>query len=164
MLNIVLLEPEIPANTGNIGRTCVATGTRLHLIEPLGFRLDEKSLKRAGMDYWKDLDVRTYIDFQGFMEQNPGAKIYMATTKAPNVYTDVKYEPDCYIMFGKESAGIPEEILVKHKEDSIRIPMIGDIRSLNLGNSVAIILYEALRQNQFAGMNLSGHLHRLEWE
>jgi tRNA (cytidine/uridine-2'-O-)-methyltransferase len=164
MLNIVLLEPEIPANTGNIGRTCVATGTRLHLIEPLGFRLDEKSLKRAGMDYWKDLDVRTYIDFQDFMEQNPGAKIYMATTKAPNVYTDVKYEPDCYIMFGKESAGIPEEILVKHKEDSIRIPMIGDIRSLNLGNSVAIILYEALRQNQFAGMNLSGHLHRLEWE
>ena len=164
MLNIVLLEPEIPANTGNIGRTCVATGTRLHLIEPLGFRLDEKSLKRAGMDYWKDLDVRTYIDFQDFMEQNPGAKIYMATTKAPNVYTDVKYEPDCYIMFGKESAGIPEEILVKHKEDSIRIPMIGDIRSLNLGNSVAIILYEALRQNQFTGMNLSGHLHRLEWE
>lgn len=164
MLNIVLLEPEIPANTGNIGRTCVATGTRLHLIEPLGFRLDEKSLKRAGMDYWKDLDVRTYIDFQDFMEQNPGAKIYMATTKAPNVYTDVKYEPDCYIMFGKESAGIPEEILVKHKEDSIRIPMIGDIRSLNLGNSVAIILYEALRQNQFAGMNLSGYLHRLEWE
>lgn len=164
MLNIVLLEPEIPANTGNIGRTCVATGTRLHLIEPLGFRLDEKSLKRAGMDYWKDLDVRTYIDFQDFMEQNPGAKIYMATTKAPNVYTDVKYEPDCYIMFGKESAGIPEEILVKHREDSIRIPMIGDIRSLNLGNSVAIILYEALRQNQFAGMNLSGHLHRLEWE
>ena len=101
MLNIVLYEPEIPANTGNIGRTCVATGTRLHLIEPLGFRLDEKSLKRAGMDYWKDLDVTTYIDFNDFMEKNPGAKIYMATTKAPNVYTDVKYEPDCYIMFGK---------------------------------------------------------------
>lgn len=164
MLNIVLYEPEIPANTGNIGRTCVATGTRLHLIEPLGFRLDEKSLKRAGMDYWKDLDVTTYIDFQDFLERNPGAKIYMATTKAPNVYTDVQYEPDCYIMFGKESAGIPEEILVKHKEDSIRIPMIGDIRSLNLGNSVAIVLYEALRQNGFQGMNLEGHLHHLEWE
>lgn len=164
MLNIVLYEPEIPANTGNIGRTCVATGTRLHLIEPLGFRLDEKSLKRAGMDYWKDLDVTTYIGFNDFMEKNPGAKIYMATTKAPNVYTDVKYEPDCYIMFGKESAGIPEEVLVEHKEDSIRIPMLGDIRSLNLGNSVAIVLYEALRQNGFRGMNLEGHLHRLEWK
>ena len=164
MLNIVLYEPEIPANTGNIGRTCVATGTRLHLIEPLGFRLDEKSLKRAGMDYWKDLDVTTYIDFNDFMEKNPGAKIYMATTKAPNVYTDVEYEPDCYIMFGKESAGIQEEVLVEHKEDSIRIPMLGDIRSLNLGNSVAIVLYEALRQNGFRGMNLEGHLHRLEWK
>lgn len=164
MLNIVLYEPEIPANTGNIGRTCVATGTRLHLIEPLGFRLDEKSLKRAGMDYWKDLDVTTYIDFNDFMEKNPGAKIYMATTKAPNVYTDVKYEPDCYIMFGKESAGIPEEVLVEHKEDSIRIPMLGDIRSLNLGNSVAIVLYEALRQNGFREMHLEGHLHRLEWK
>ena len=163
MINIVLFEPEIPANTGNIGRTCVATNTRLHLIEPLGFRLDEKSLKRAGMDYWKDLDVTTYIDFNDFMEKNPGAKIYMATTKAPNVYTDVAYEPDCYIMFGKESAGIPEEILVNHKEESIRIPMVGDIRSLNLGNSVAIVLYEALRQNNFENMTKEGHLHRLEW-
>lgn len=163
MLNIVLFEPEIPANTGNIGRTCVATNTRLHLIEPLGFRLDEKSLKRAGMDYWKDLDVTTYIDFNDFLEKNPGAKIYMATTKAPNMYTDVAYEPDCYIMFGKESAGIPEEILVNHKEESIRIPMVGDIRSLNLGNSVAIVLYEALRQNNFENMTKEGHLHRLEW-
>ena len=163
MINIVLFEPEIPANTGNIGRTCVATGARLHLIEPLGFRLDEKSLKRAGMDYWKDLDVTTYIDFQDFLEKNPNAKIYMATTKAPNVYTEVAYEPDCYIMFGKESAGIPEEILVNHKEESIRIPMVGDIRSLNLGNSVAIVLYEALRQNNFENMTKEGHLHRLEW-
>lgn len=163
MLNIVLFEPEIPANTGNIGRTCVATNTRLHLIEPLGFRLDEKSLKRAGMDYWKDLDVTTYIDFQDFMDKNPNAKIYMATTKAPNVYTDVAYEPDCYIMFGKESAGIPEEILVHHKEESIRIPMSGEIRSLNLSNSVAIVLYEALRQNGFENMTMEGHLHRLEW-
>lgn len=163
MLNIVLLEPEIPANTGNIGRTCVAAGVRLHLIEPLGFRLDEKSLKRAGMDYWKDLDVTTYIDYADFFEKNPGAKIYMATTKAQHVYTDVAYEPDCYIMFGKESAGIPEEILVNHKEDCVRIPMVGDIRSLNLGNSVAIILYEALRQQNFAHMNLEGHLHELSW-
>lgn len=164
MLNIVLYEPEIPANTGNIGRTCVATNTRLHLIEPLGFRLDEKSLKRAGMDYWKDLDVQTYIDYDDFLERNPGAKIYMATTKARKVYTEVAYEPDCYIMFGKESAGIPEEILVQHQDACVRIPMIGEIRSLNLGNSVAVVLYEALRQNQFAGMNLEGHLHELNWE
>ena len=164
MLNIVLFEPEIPQNTGNIGRTCVATNTRLHLIEPLGFRLDEKSLRRAGMDYWKDLDVTTYANFDEFMSKNSGAKIYMATTKAPNVYSEVSYEPDCYIMFGKESAGIPEEILVHHKENSIRIPMVGDIRSLNLSNSVAIVLYEALRQNNFTGMTKEGHLHRLEWD
>ena len=162
-VNIVLDEPEIPANTGNIGRTCVATGSRLHLIEPLGFRLDEKSLKRAGMDYWKDLDVTTYINFEEFLEKNPGAKIYMATTKAPRLYTDVSYEPDCYIMFGKESAGIPEEILVENQETAIRIPMIGEIRSLNLSNSVAVALYEALRQNQFAGMRLEGKLTRYAW-
>lgn len=165
MINIVLFEPEIPANTGNIGRTCVATGTRLHLIEPLGFRLNEKAIKRAGMDYWDDLDVTTYIDYEDFLEKNPAAreKMYMATTKAVHVYTEVNFEPDCYIMFGKESAGIPEEILVQHKENCIRIPMFGEIRSLNLGNSVAVVLYEALRQNGFAGMNLEGHLHRLEW-
>ena len=164
MLNIVLFEPEIPANTGNIGRTCVATNTRLHLIEPLGFRLNEKAINRAGMDYWDDLDVTTYIDYNDFLEKNPGAKIYMATTKASKVYTEAKFEPDCYIMFGKESAGIPEEILVEHKENCIRIPMVGDIRSLNLGNSVAVVLYEALRQNGFSHMNLEGHLHRLEWK
>lgn len=163
-LNIVLFEPEIPANTGNIGRTCVATGTRLHLIEPLGFRLDEKSLKRAGMDYWKDLDVTTYINYEDFQERNPGAKIYMATTKAKQVYTEVNYEPDCYIMFGKESAGIPEEILVENQETAVRIPMIGDIRSLNLGNSVAIVLYEALRQNKFDHMKLEGHLRNYDWK
>lgn len=162
-MNIVLYEPEIPANTGNIGRTCVATGTRLHLIEPLGFRLGEKDLKRAGMDYWKDLDVSTYVDYEDFLEKNPGVKIYMATTKGPNLYTEAHFESDCYIMFGKESAGIPEEILVNHKEDCIRIPMVGDIRSLNLGNSAAIVLYEALRQNGFEGMNLEGHLHHLKW-
>lgn len=163
MINIVLLEPEIPANTGNIGRTCVAAGARLHLIEPLGFRLDEKSLKRAGMDYWDKLDVMTYIDYNDFLERNPGAKIYMATTKALKLYTEVSYEQDCYIMFGKESAGIPEEILVNHKEMCIRIPMAGQIRSLNLGNSVAVVLYEALRQNGFSGMEREGKLHRLEW-
>ena len=164
MLNIVLFEPEIPANTGNIGRTCVATNTRLHLIEPLGFRLNEKNLKRAGMDYWEHLDVTTYIDYRDFMEKNPGAKIYMATTKGQNVYTEVSYEEDCYIMFGKESAGIPEEILKAHPDTCVRIPMIGETRSLNLSNSVAIVLYEALRQNHFDHMKLEGQLHRLKWE
>ncbi len=163
-LNIVLLEPEIPSNTGNIGRTCVATGTRLHLIEPLGFRLNEKAIKRAGMDYWKDLDVTTYINYEDFLEKNPNAKIYMATTKGKKIYTEVSYEPDCYLMFGKESAGIPEEILVKNQERAVRIPMIGDIRSLNLSNSVAIVLYEALRQNQFDHMQLEGHLTKYEWK
>ena len=162
-LNIVLFEPEIPANTGNIGRTCVATGTRLHLIEPLGFRLNEKSIKRAGMDYWEHLDVTRYINFEEFLEKNPDAKIYMATTKGQHVYTEVNYEPDCYIMFGKESAGIPEEILVKHPDNCIRIPMLSEIRSLNLSNSVAVVLYEALRQNQFASMKLEGKLTKYEW-
>lgn len=164
MLNIVLLEPEIPANTGNIGRTCVAAGTRLHLIEPLGFRLDEKNLRRAGMDYWKELDVSIYADYHDFLDKNSGGKIYMATTKAERAYTEVSYEPDAYIMFGKESAGIPEEILVEHEPECIRIPMVGDTRSLNLGNSVAIVLYEALRQNGFPGMNLAGKLHDLMWK
>ena len=163
IMNIVLYEPEIPANTGNIGRTCVATGTKLHLIEPLGFRLDEKEIKRAGLDYWNDLEVTTYSNFEDFLEKNPGAKIYMATTKALNVYTEVNYEPDCYIMFGKESAGIPEEVLLHNKENSIRIPMIGDIRSLNLSNSVSIVLYEALRQNEFEGMKRTGTLHHHSW-
>ena len=164
MMNVVLLEPEMPSNTGNIGRTCVATNTRLHLIEPLGFKLNEKALKRAGLDYWDKLDVRTYVNFEDFLAKNPGAKIYMATTKSKQTYTDVEYEDGCYIMFGKESAGIPEEILVEHKEDCVRIPMVGDIRSLNLGNSVAIVLYEALRQNHFDHMQLEGDLHRLHWK
>ena len=163
MLNIVLHEPEMPANTGNIGRTCVAAGARLHLIEPLGFSINDKMVKRAGLDYWDKLDVTVYDDFNNFCERNPGAKIYMATTKAHKTYTEVSYEPDCYIMFGKESAGIPEEILVDHEDTCVRIPMIGDIRSLNLSNSVAIVLYEALRQNNFDHMNQEGHLHRLEW-
>lgn len=149
MFNIVLLEPEIPANTGNIGRTCVATNARLHLIEPLGFKLNEKALKRAGMDYWADLDVAVYTDYADFLERNPGAQIYMATTKAKQTYTDVKYEQNCYIMFGKESAGIPEELLFQAPDRCVRIPMAGDSRSLNLGNSVAIVLYEALRQGHF---------------
>ena len=163
-MNVVLYEPEMPANTGNIGRTCVATGTRLHLIEPLGFKLSEKHLVRAGLDYWDKLDVTVYSDFQDFLNRNPGAKLYMATTKARKVYTDVKYDPDCFLMFGPESRGIPEGLLVEHEEACIRIPMWGDIRSLNLSNSVAIVLYEALRQNGFEKMTMEGHLHHLEWK
>lgn len=163
-MHIVLHQPEIPANTGNIGRTCVATGTSLHLIEPLGFRLDEKQIKRAGMDYWNRLDLHTYINYEDFKKQHPGVKVWMATTKAHKSYTDVTFGPDDYIMFGKESAGIPEEILVDNEDDCIRIPMGFDIRSLNLSNSVAIVLYEALRQNNFAGLESEGNLHRLHWK
>ena len=162
-MNIVLLEPEIPANTGNIGRTCVATGTKLHLIKPLGFSLDEKQLKRAGMDYWSKLDVSVYVNFEDFLAKNPEAHVYMATTKAKKTYVEAEFEPDCYIMFGKESAGIPEEILKQHPDTAVRIPMIGETRSLNLSNSVAIVLYEALRQNQFDHMKLQGQLTKYEW-
>ena len=163
-MNIVLHQPEIPANTGNIGRTCVATGSTLHLIEPLGFRLDEKSIKRSGMDCWEHLDVTRYINYQEFLDKNPGAKIWYATTKARRSYTEVSFGENDYIMFGKESAGIPEEILVDNEENCIRIPMLPEIRSLNLSNSVAIVLYEALRQNGFKSMERTGNLHRLEWK
>ena len=163
-MNIVLLEPEIPANTGNIGRTCVVTGTRLHLIEPLGFDLDEKSIRRAGLDYWPKLDVSIYPGYKEFLEINRPKRIFMATTKAHRTYADVNYEADDYIMFGKESAGIPEEILVDSEESCIRIPMADDIRSLNLSNSVAVILYEALRQQGFPNLEQNGELHRLSWK
>ena len=163
-MHIILHQPEIPGNTGNIGRTCVATGTSLHLIEPLGFRLDEKSIRRAGMDYWKDLDVTRYMNFQEFQEKHPDAKIWMATTKAKHTYTEVEYGPGDYIMFGRESAGIPEELLVEHEERCIRIPMLPAIRSLNLSNAVSIVLYEALRQNGFRQMQKEGDLHRLQWK
>lgn len=163
-MHIVLHQPEIPQNTGNIGRTCVATGTSLHLIEPLGFRLGEKELKRAGMDYWDKLDVTRYMDFDEFKKMHPNAKIWMATTKAKRSYTEVEFGMDDFIMFGKESAGIPEEILVDNEETCIRIPMGENIRSLNLSNSVAIVLYEALRQNDFAGLEQKGELHRLHWK
>lgn len=162
-LNIVLLEPEIPANTGNIGRTCAATGTRLHLIEPLGFRLGEKDLKRAGMDYWHRLDVTTYINYEDFLRRNPGAKIYMATTKARQIYSEVQYESDCFLMFGKESAGIPEELLLQNRERAVRIPMLGETRSLNLSNAAAVVLYEALRQHGFEDLKPEGQLTKYDW-
>ncbi|MCI8464694.1 MAG: tRNA (cytidine(34)-2'-O)-methyltransferase [Lachnospiraceae bacterium] len=165
-VNIVLLEPEMPANTGNIGRTCVATGSRLHLIEPLGFRVSEKTVKRAGLDYWEKLDVTVYDCYRDFLEQNPQAAktLYMASTKAPKVYTEVSYEPGAYIMFGKESAGIPEELLAEHKETTVRIPMLPGIRSLNLANSVAVVLYEVLRQNGFSHMQPTGEPRSFSWE
>lgn len=163
-MNIVLHQPEIPANTGNIGRTCVATGTKLHLIEPLGFHIDEKQIKRAGMDYWDKLDYTRYINYEDFLLKNPGAKIWYATTKAEKKYTDVSFSENDFIMFGKESAGIPEEILVENRESCIRIPMLPDIRSLNLSNSAAIVLYEALRQTGFTNLESKGELHRLNWK
>ena len=163
-MNIVLLEPEIPQNTGNIGRTCVATGTALHLIKPLGFNIDEKSVRRSGLDYWNDLDLKCYDNFGHFIRENPGINIFMATTKARKSYTDVKYNKNSFIMFGKESAGIPEEILLKYKENCVRIPMLEEYRSLNLSNSVAIILYEALRQNNFENFLTQGNLHRHSWD
>ncbi|NBJ91222.1 tRNA (cytidine(34)-2'-O)-methyltransferase [Parablautia muri] len=163
-MHIILHQPEIPANTGNIGRTCAATETSLHLIEPLGFRLNEKEIKRAGMDYWEHLNVTRYMNFDEFKSVHPNAKIWMATTKAKHVYTEVSYGPDDFIMFGKESAGIPEEILVDYEETCIRIPMLPEIRSLNLSNSVAIVLYEALRQQNFTQLQLKGELHHLHWK
>ena len=162
-MNIVLLEPEIPANTGNIGRTCVATGTKLHLIKPLGFSVDDKSLKRSGLDYWDKLEVYYYENFNDFLEKNNNPKIFMGTTKAKQTYAEVYYDENAYIMFGKESKGIPEEILLDYKETCIRIHMLSEYRSLNLSNAVAIVLYEALRQNNFCNLLKEGQLHRNKW-
>ncbi len=162
-MNIVLLEPEIPYNTGNIGRTCVTTGSSLHIIKPMGFSLDEKSVRRAGLDYWKLLDLHVYDSFEDFMEKNHNPRVFMGTTKAKQRYDQVTYEKDSFIMFGKESAGIPEELLLQHKEDSIRIPMMAGTRSLNLSNAAAIVLYEALRQVDFDGLENEGQLHRYKW-
>ena len=165
MLHIVLHEPEMPANTGNIGRTCVACGAVLHLIEPLGFRLNEKMIKGAGLDYWEHLDVRTYLNFEDFLEKNRNPKIYMATTKARHMYSEPAYEKeeDVYVMFGKESAGIPEEILLDYEATCIRIPMLPKIRSLNLSNSVAIVAYEVLRHQGFKEFQTEGQLHKYHW-
>ena len=162
-MNIVLLEPEIPANTGNIGRTCVATGTKLHLIKPLGFSLEDKYLKRSGLDYWNKLEVFYYENFNDFLEKNNNIPIFMGTTKAKKTYTEVSYNENSFIMFGKESKGIPEEILLDYRETCVRIPMLSDYRSLNLSNAVAIILYEALRQNNFGELLKEGQLHRNHW-
>lgn len=162
-MHIVLLEPEIPQNAGNIARTCAVTHSTLHLIKPLGFSVEDKYLKRAGLDYWDYLDIRYYENFEDFYDKNKEAKLFMATTKAKKIYSDACYGPDDYIMFGKESAGIPEEILLRFPENAVRIPMYGEVRSLNLSNSVAIMIYEALRQQDFPGFKKQGQLHNHSW-
>lgn len=163
-MNIVLLEPEIPYNTGNIGRTCAATNTSLHLIKPLGFDLDEKHIKRAGLDYWNRLELYIYESFGDFMEKRNYPRVIMASTKARKSYCDVVYEDNDFIMFGKESAGIPESILRKNRDCCVRIPMVKGTRSLNLSNAVAIVLFEALRQQGFFGLESKGELHRSSWD
>ena len=152
-MNIVLYQPEIPQNTGNIGRTCVATGSTLHLIEPLGFRLNDKMIKRAGMDYWERLSLHRYVNWQEFIDRNSDAKIYISTTKGKRAYTDMSFEKDAFLVFGRESGGIPRDIMNCYKDSLMRIPMLDETRSLNLANSVSIVLYEALRQNGFEGLN-----------
>ncbi|MFV0313717.1 MAG: tRNA (uridine(34)/cytosine(34)/5-carboxymethylaminomethyluridine(34)-2'-O)-methyltransferase TrmL [Anaerotignum sp.] len=162
-MNIVLLEPEIPQNAGNIARTCAATSSVLHLIKPLGFSVEDKYLKRAGLDYWNLLDIRYYENFEDFTKKNQNITLWMATTKAKHIYTDVTYNENDFVMFGRESAGIPEEILMAHEANTIRIPMLAEARSLNLSNSVAIVVYEALRQTGFPNMLFEGQLHHHNW-
>lgn len=157
-INIVLHEPEIPQNTGNIARTCAATGASLHLIEPLGFTITDAKLKRAGLDYWSYLDINYYKNLDDFFEKNTDGAFFYFSTKAAKCYSDVKYEGKIFLFFGKETKGLPEDLLLKNKESCVRIPMLGELRSLNLSNSVAIAVYEALRQRNFEGLNSKGKL------
>ena len=161
-LNIVMVEPEIPQNTGNVARTCAATGASLHLVEPLGFRIDDKQLKRAGLDYWQYLDVHTYKNLEEFFEKNKGP-FFFFSTKAPHIYSEVDYPDGAYLVFGKETAGLPEELLHEHPDSCVRIPMIPEARSLNLSNSVAIGVYEVLRQWGFPEQKCSGELRKYQW-
>ena len=160
---VVLHEPEQPGNTGAIGRTCICAGAQLHLIRPLGFLTDEKSVRRAGLDYWPRLGVREYESYEDFLLKHPGARIWYLTTKAQRTIAEADYRDGDFLMFGKESAGIPEEILVEHPERCVRIPMMAEERSLNLSNAVAVALYEALRHTGYAGLEKDGQLHRLIW-
>ena len=161
-LNIVLVEPEIPQNTGNIARTCAVTGARLHLIEPLGFKIDDRKLKHAGLDYWKYLDITIYKNLDDFFSRNNGKYFYFST-KALNRHTDAQYEDGCYLVFGKETRGLPESLLVRNRDNTVRIPMIEEARSLNLSNSVAIAAYEVLRQWDYPELLTHGELHRHKW-
>ena len=164
MFHIVLVEPEIPQNAGNIARTCAATGCVLHLVKPLGFEISDKYLKRAGLDYWHFVDVRVHETFEEVQNELQGIPFYFFTTKARRSYAEVSYEKGCALVFGKETAGLPEELLLKNQEMCVRIPMLGERRSLNLSNSVAIAVYEGLRQHDFEGFQEAGELHRLKWE
>lgn len=165
-LNIVLVEPQIPQNTGNIARTCAATGSRLHLVEPMGFRIDDAKLKRAGLDYWHLLDITYYESLDDFFEKNKDGNFYYFSTKSTNIYSEIEYPDNCYLVFGKETAGLPEELLFNNKNRCVRLPMINDssARSLNLSNSVAIGVYEVLRQWNFPELLLNGKLTKFDWE
>ena len=162
-LNIVLVEPEIPANTGNIARTCACTGARLHLVKPLGFTLDEKHLRRAGLDYWQYLDITVYENLDDFFARNPDGAFFYFTTKALQRHSDITYPDRAYLFFGKETAGLPEPLLKAHPERCVRIPMVEECRSLNLSNSVAVGVYEVLRQWDYPELQCSGQLHQLKW-
>ena len=162
-LNIVLVEPQIPQNTGNIARTCAATGARLHLVGPMGFQIDDKKLKRAGLDYWHLLDITYYDSLEDFFKKNQG-QFYYFTTKGQNRYSDIAYPEDAYIVFGREDAGLPEELLFQHLDRCVRLPMIPGARSLNLSNTVAIAVYEVLRQWDFEALKTQGELTRFSWE
>ena len=162
-INIVMVEPEIPQNTGNVARTCAATGARLHIVKPMGFTIDDKKLKRAGLDYWHYLDITYYDGLEDFFSKNDGAFFYF-TTKGRKTHSDVSYPDNCYLLFGKETKGLPEELLIKNPERCVRIPMQGESRSLNLSNSVAIAVYEVLRQWNYPSLENFGQLHNYKWE
>ena len=163
-INIVLCEPEIPQNTGNIARTCAATGAALHLIRPLGFAIDDKKLKRAGLDYWHQLDITYYDGLEDFYRKNPGAQVYYFSTKARHLYSEIDYPSPVFLMFGKETKGLPEELLLAHPDECVRLPMRDGLRSLNLSNTVAVAVYEVLRQGNFEGLRTAGELTAYRWE
>ena len=163
-INIVLVEPEIPQNTGNIARTCAATGASLHLVKPLGFEIDDRKLRRAGLDYWDKLDITYYENLDDFFAKNPDADFYCFTTKARHVYSDISYPKRVFLMFGKETKGLPEELLFANPDRCVRIPMRDTLRSLNLSNSAAIAVYEVFRQRGFEGLRPDGELTKYRWE
>lgn len=163
IINIVMVEPEIPQNTGNVARTCAATGARLHLVGPMGFKIDDKKLKRAGLDYWNLLDITYYDSIEEFFAKNQG-EFYFFTTKGRSVYSEVSYPDNCYLFFGKETKGLPEELLMQYPDRCVRLPMMGEARSLNLSNTVAIATYEVLRQWNFPELQNFGQLHNYRWE
>ena len=162
-LNIVLVEPEIPQNTGNIARTCAATGAALHLVRPMGFEPDDKKLKRAGLDYWHLLDITYYDDLNDFLEKTKGGKYFFFSTKGTHRHSDIEYPDNCYLVFGKETRGLPEHLLMQYPEQTLRIPMMDEARSLNLSNSAAIAVYEVLRQWDYPELLNKGELHRHRW-